>query len=341
MSATFDTILSDLKKKIYQPIYFLFGEEQYYIDKISDYIEKNVLTDAEKSFNQTILYGKDTDALILLDVAKRYPMMSAYQVVVVKEAQELKNFPPKEEKTPLYNYIVNPLKSTILVLCYKHKSFDKRTKFAKLLKEKSVFFESEGLYDNQVPAWISLYLSKHSRKINQKATQLLAEYLGTDLSKIVNELEKLILNVSAEKTIEELDIEKNIGISKDYNVFELQNAIGTKDAAKTNRIVNYFIATPKSSPLPLTLGFLYSYFSKIYLYHFNRNKTEKELAAILGVNPFFVKDYILAGKNYSFQKTEQLIKLLHEYDLRSKGINNSNVADGELLKEMANRILLD
>lgn len=340
---TYDSILSDLKKKNYQPVYFLHGEESFYIDKISDYIENNVLTDTEKSFNQTIFYGKDIDALALLDVAKRYPMMSAYQVVIVKEAQDLKNFPPKEnkEKTKdaLTFYIENPLKSTILVFCYKHKSLDKRTSFAKMLKDKTVFFESETLYENKIPGWIENYLSQKGTKISPSASELLTEYLGTDLSKIANELDKLILNIPKEKIIGTEDIEKNIGISKEYNIFELQKSLGAKDIVKTNRIVNYFIANPKPSPLVLTIGLLYSFFSKIYLYHFNKNSADKDLASVMGVHPFFVRDYKLAGKNYSLSKTEQIIGWLQLYDIRSKGVNNNNTENGELLRELIFKIL--
>lgn len=340
---TFESIITDLKQKRYFPIYFLHGEESYYIDKISEYIEKNVLNDVEKSFNQTIFYGKDTDVLTLMDAVKRYPMMSNLQVVIVKEAQDLKNFPPKESKEkskdPLVSYIENPLKSTILVFCYKNKSPDKRTTFAKLLKDKTVFFESAPLYENQIPAWISSYLSGKSRNISPNASLLLTEYLGNDLSKISNELEKLILNVPKEKTIGVDDIEKNIGISKEYNIFELQNALGAKDVLKSNKIINYFIANPKSNPLVLTIGFLYSFFSKIFLYHHNSRLNDKELALAMSVNPFFLKDYKMAGRNFSLGKTEQIISLLLQTDIRSKGVNNQNTEDGELLKELTYSIL--
>ena len=258
---TFDQIIDKLKNKIYYPVYFLAGEEAYYIDEISDYIEKNVLTDTEKEFNQTIIYGRDTSVPAIISAAKRYPMMANYQVVIIKEAQDVQKI---EE---LEHYVENPLQSTLLVINYKYKKIDKRKTFSKLVEKKGVLFESKKLYDNQVPEWINNFVSQRGYRITPKATAMLSEYLGTDLSKIVNEISKLILNIPAKAEINENLVEQNIGISKDFNIFELQNALGTRNIVKANQIANYFAASPKENPLVKTILMLFSYFTKLLIYH--------------------------------------------------------------------------
>lgn len=332
MSFTYEQIIKDLKQKKYQPIYFLCGEEPYYIDKISDYIENNVLDEAEKSFNQTILYGRDTDAITIINEAKRYPMMAERQVVIVKEAQDIKKI---EE---LNSYFENPTPTTLLVICYKKKSVDKRTAFGKIVSKKSVYFESVKLYDNKIPEWIDAYVKEKNYKIDPKASILLTEFLGNDLAKISNEIDKLILNISPNEIISPSLIEKFIGISKDYNVFELTKALGLKDVLKANKIVNYFAANPKNNPFILTISNLYSYFNKLIITHSLKNQSDNVIASELGVNPYFVKEYKSACANYDYKKLVEIISLLHEYDLKSKGMNN-NQEDSELLKELVFKIL--
>lgn len=329
----FEQILNDLNNKIYYPVYFLAGEESYYIDEISDYIEDNVLTDVEKEFNQTIIYGRETDVLSIISYAKRYPMMANYQVVVVKEAQEIKNI---DELLP---YIENPLDSTLLVINYKYKKIDKRKSFFKQVGKKGVLFESKKLYDNQIAGWINSYVRERGYDITPKASAMLTEFLGTDLSKVVNEISKLILNIPEKATINDELVERNIGISKDYNIFELQNAIGSRNILKANQIGNYFAANPKENPLVKTITILFGFFSKIMIYYQLKDKSRNSVASALSVNPFFVKDFQVAAKNYSLQKLSWIISLLKEYDLKSKGVNNISTTDGELLKELSFKIL--
>lgn len=331
---TYLEIIKQLKKKEYQPIYFLHGAEPFYIDAISNFIEKKVLSEAEQSFNQTIFYGKEVDHKTLIDTACRYPMMASHQVVVLKEAQEMKTL--KE----LLPYISKPVPSTILVICHKHKKFDARTKFAKAVKQHALVFESKKLYDNQVPDWIVDYLKQKKLTINPDATALVAEYLGTDLAKISNEMDKLAINLPAGTKVTTDHIQENIGISKEYNVFELQKALGQKNVLKANRIVNYFISNPRKNPLVVIVGTLYNFFSKVYMTHFLKNVSDGELAKALSQrSEYFLKDYKLAARHYPLDQTQKVIHLLREYDLRSKGVNNNGVVEGELLKEMVFRIL--
>lgn len=332
----FENIIENLRNKVYHPIYFLQGEEPYYIDEISNFIAQNVLDENEKEFNQSILYGKETSVASILECAKRFPMMSNYQVVIVKEAQNIKE---RDLDENLAHYVENPLKSTILVFCYKYKKLDGRKSLGKTIGKKGVLFESKKLYDSQVPEWISGYLKKQNYRIAVKATMLLTEYLGNDLGKIVNELEKLMLNVKSGNEITATHIEQYIGISKDFNIFELQNALGTKNILKANQVINYFGKNPKDHPLVVTLFNLYSYFSKVLIYHYIQDKSNKNAAAILKVHPFFLKDYQVAARNFSPKKAEQAISILRDYDRKSKGINNNSTDDGELLKEMVYKIL--
>src|ERR1700710_2549624 len=285
-------ILKDLKNRKYKPLYLLHGEEPYFIDQVSGFVEHKLLPDAEKGFNQTVLYGKDTDIMTVLGAAKRYPMMAEHQVVLVKEAQEMKwgrDDDDKKSINPLLNYLENPLPSTILVFCYKYGKFDKRKKTYKAIEKNGLVFESAPLYDNKIPGWIENYISGKGCRINQQASLMLAEYLGNDLSKIANELEKLMLNVSAGQEITLEHIQNNIGISKEYNVFELQTALCQKNAFKVNQIINYFEANPKANPIVLVLGNLNNCFSKVLACHYVKDRSN--LAREIGVNPYFVKDY--------------------------------------------------
>jgi DNA polymerase-3 subunit delta len=347
-------ILLDLKRRIFKPIYFLSGEEAHYIDVISDHIENNVLEDADKEFNQTVAYGKDTDLVGILGLAKQFPMMSEYNVVIVKEAQNLKELnksaggdeggtSPKSASNSatqqFLNYITNPQPSTILVFCFKYKSIDKRSAIAKALQKNAVFLETKKLYDNQVPEWINEYVKEKNHTIGPKASFLLAEFLGNDLSKISNEINKLLINLPAGKEITAELIQDNIGISKDYNIFELQDALAKKDILKANRIVLHFAANEKENPAALVLISLFGYFSKILKYHFLPDKSKFAAAQALGVNPYFVDGYAKAALNYNSSKLKQVFSYLKECDLKSKGVNNPSVPYGELLKELVFKIL--
>lgn len=329
----FDQIITDLKNKNYQPLYLLAGEEAFFIDEISNYIEENVLDEGEKEFNQTVVYGKDTDVASIIGYAKRFPMMSNYQVVIVKEAQSIKNL---DELIP---YIEQPLRSTLLVICYKYKKIDKRKALVKKADKLGVFFESNKLYENKIPEWINQQLIKNNYTIQPKAAVILTEFLGTDLSKVSNEINKLMINLPTGSDISPSHIEENIGISKDFNVFELQSALGKKNIYKANQIINYFASNQKDNPLIKVVGILYSFFSKILIYHHLIDKNRNSVASALSVNPFFVQDYQIAARNYSADKLNRIISSLKEYDLKSKGVNNASATDGELMKELIFKIL--
>jgi len=339
MTAT--ELLKDLKNRKYKPIYLLHGEEPYYIDLVSDFVEHQLLSEAEKGFNQTVFYGKDTDIMSVLNASKRYPMMADYQVVLVKEAQDMKwgsDDADKKGINPLLSYLEKPLSSTILVLCYKYGKFDKRKKTYKAIEKSGLIFESSPLYDSKVPGWIEDFIASKGYKINQQASLMLAEYLGNDLSKIANELDKLMLNISAGQEISLKLIQDNIGISKEYNVFELQAALGKKDAFKANQIINYFEANPKANPIVLVLGNLNNFFSKVLVYHYVKDKSPQNLARELSVSPYFVKDYEQAARSYNYGKTMQIISYLREYDVKSKGVD-STTDHGGLMKELVFKIL--
>ncbi|MEO6148518.1 MAG: DNA polymerase III subunit delta [Mucilaginibacter sp.] len=332
-------ILKDLKNRKYKPLYLLHGEEPYYIDLVSNFVEHKLLPEAERGFNQTVFYGKDSDIMTVLNAAKRYPMMADYQVVLVKEAQEMKWGRDDDDKkgiNPVLAYFENPLPSTILVFCYKYGKFDKRKKTYKAIDKNGLVFESTALYDSKIPGWIEDFIKEKGYKISQQATAMLAEYLGNDLSKIANELEKLMLNVEPGQEITLKHVQDNIGISKEYNVFELQAALTRRDVLKANQIINYFEANPKANPIVLVFGNLNNFFSKVLLYHYVKDKSQA--AKELGVNPYFLKDYEHAARTYNYAKTMQVIGLLREYDLKSKGVE-STLGAGELMKELMFKIL--
>ena len=335
-------IIKDLKARKFKPLYLLQGEEPYYIDQVVDYMENNILNDAERGFNQTVLYGKDTDMATILNAAKRYPMMAEHQVIIVKEAQDLKwaketEGTSKEAEFAL-NYFEKPLPSTILVLAYKYANFDKRKKIYKSIAKNGIVFQSDVVRDYKLMPWIEEHIKDKGYKIAPQAAALMAEYLGTDLSKIANEVEKLCLNISKDTTITTEHIQKNIGISKEYNVFELQKALATRNVLKCNQIVNYFAANPKANPMIMVMANLNSYFTKILRYHYlpNKNDAAKEL----GVSPYFIKDYEMAARTFNDAKTFEIISLLRMYDLKSKGLESTgNTTEGELLKELVFKLL--
>jgi DNA polymerase-3 subunit delta len=334
MATIYDEIISDLRKKIFKPVYFLAGEEPYYIDLITDYIETSVLTESEKSFNQIIIYGDDTSVPAIIETSRRFPMMASHQVVIVKEAQTVKKI------DDLVLYVEKPMPSTILVINYKYKSVDKRTKLYKALESHALYFESARLRDYQVPAWIEQYLMTKGIKTDPSASAMLTEYLGTDLHKIANELDKLIITLPQGKpVITSALIEKNIGISKDYNNFELQKAIGEKNILKANMIVHYFANNPKDNPITLSIASLFSYFTKLLTYHYLTDKSKNNVAAVLKVNPYFVKDYEVSASKYNVSKTVRIISLLRTYDMKSKGYGDVSSEPGDLLKELVFKIL--
>ncbi len=328
---TFEGIMSDLKAARYKPVYFLMGEEPFFIDLITDYLAEHVLTAEERSFNQLVLYGRDTDMKMIVSSARRYPMMASHQVIIVREAQQLKNMEGLE------SYLTAIMPSTVLVFAYKYKKIDKRTKLAKLLAEKSVLLESDKLREDKVPAWIMSYLKEKDYRADQKTASLLVDFLGNDLGKIGNELDKLMLVVpSGAKEITADLIEKNIGISKDYNTFELTRSLATSDLVKAGRIVRYFATNPKNNPFILTIASLFYYFTKVLLYHGLSDKSKENVARELGINPYFTGEYVQAANQFSFAKTRMIISWLREYDLKAKG--GSMASEGDLLRELVFKI---
>ena len=332
---TYEEIARELKNRIYKPVYYLMGEESYYIDRISEYIAQTVLNENEKEFNQTIVYGADTDIATVINAAKRYPMMSKYQVVIVKEAQNIKNI---EE---LVYYLQKPLDSTILVLCHKHGTLDRRKKLAAEIEKVGVLFESKKIKDAQLPGFISSYLKRRSVEIEPKASEMMAELVGADLSRMAGELEKLIITLPrGQKRITPEQIERNIGISKDYNNFELRNALVAKDVFKANQIIKYFEENPKTNPLQMTLSVLFNFFSNLMLAYYAPDKSEQGIANQLGLkSPWQSKDYMAAMRKYSGVKVMQIIGEIRYCDAKSKGVGNPSLEDGDLLRELVYKIL--
>jgi DNA polymerase-3 subunit delta len=334
MAATFENIMADMKKGIFKPVYFLAGEEPYYIDVISEYIETKAIPEDDKAFNQTIVYGDSATVPFIIDSARRYPMMANHQLIIVKEAQNLK------KTEDLIAYVEKPTMSTILVFCYKYKTLDKRTSLFKTLDTKAVYFESSKLYDNQVPAWVERYLMEKGARIEPSANVMLAEYLGTDLHKIANELDKLIIAMPDKKlVITPALVEKYIGISKDYNTFEFQKAIGERNVLKANAIAMYFANNPKAGPFNLIIASLLSFFTKLLTYHYLSDKSRTNVASALKIRPFFVGDYETAARKYGVGKVVHIISLLRTYDLKSKGFGDAGTNPGELLKELVYKML--
>ena len=331
----YEQIINDIDNKIFFPIYFLFGEESFFIDQLTDYIEQYALDERVKEFNQSIVYGRDVSVQDVIDLARRFPMMGNYQLVVVKEAQDIKSIENLEK------YLDSYLDTTILVINYKYKKLDKRKAFYKKLNSTKdvVLFESQRFYDNQIPAWIERITKQLGYGINPVAARLLSDHLGNDLGKIYNEIEKLVINIEAGQSINENDIERNIGISKDFNVFEFQNALGTKNALKAQRIVQYFEANPKEHPLQMITVMLHNYFMKVFLYNQLKNKDSKLIAAEIGVHPFFIKDYKSASAAYPSQKIKQIISEIRSLDLKSKGIGSTEGNDYGELKELVFKIM--
>ncbi len=332
---TCDDILRELRSKQYRPIYYLMGEEAYYIDLISDYIMDNVLTDTEKEFNLSVVYGADVDIATVINAAKRYPMMSEHQVVIVKEAQSIRNI------DELSYYLQKPLRSTILVMCHKHGVLDRRKKLAAEIEKVGILFESKKLKETQLPAFITSYMKRKGVDLEPKATSMLADFVGTDLSRLTGELEKLIITLPKGQTrVTPEQIERNIGISKDYNNFELRSALVERNVLKANQIINYFEKNPKTNPLQMTLSLLFGFYSNLMLAYYAPEKSEQGIASFLGLkSPWQAREYQTAMKRYSGVKTMQIIGEIRYTDAKSKGIGNSSLTDSELLRELVFKIL--
>ena len=322
-------ITKDIKAGNIKPIYFFMGDETYYIDKLTSFIEDSILTEDEKGFNQMVLYGRDTSIEEIVSNAKRYPMMADKQVVIVKEAQELSRTIDKLE-----SYVENPQLTTVLVFAYKYKTLDKRKKITKLLDKTGVVFESKKLYENQVGDWIKRILASSKYTIEPKAAAMLVEFLGTDLSKISNELNKLKIILPQGHTISAQDIEENIGISKDYNNFELRKAIGEKNQLKAYKIITYFSQNPKDNPIVVTTGLVFGFFSQLLQYHGLKDKSKANVAKVLKVNPYFLSDYDIAIRNYPMKKVSAIVSSLRAIDVKSKGVGANALSQNDLLKEM-------
>lgn len=323
-----EKIINDWKKNIFKPVYWLEGEEDFYIDKVMDYAEHHILNESEAGFNLIVFYGKDSNWADVINACRRYPMFAERQVVLLKEAQQMRDIEKLEA------YIENPLKSTVFVVSYKEKKVDGRTKLAKLLKEKGELLTTKKMYDSKLPEWTKDLIESKGLTISQKALMLLVDHIGNDLNRIDNEIEKIRVNLGSRKNVTETDIEENIGVSKDYNVFELQAAIANKDLGKAVRIIQYFEGNPKAGPIQLILPSLYSFFSKVFMIYGLNSRDEKSVASSLGLNPFFVKDYIKTANLFTYPQVEAILLLLHEYNLRSVGVNDAGTEDASLLKEM-------
>lgn len=331
MSQDAEQVLASLKKRAFRPVYFFYGEEPFYIDELTGWMEQHVLDEAEKGFNQTVVYGRDVTVRDVIDLARRFPMSGKYQLIIVKEAQYLQNM-----DEPLKAYLQQPLDTTILVINYKYKKLDRRKALYKILSksDKCVLFESSKLYDSKIPAWINHRVLGMGYSINPKSVRLLAEYLGADLGRINNELGKLTINLQQGEAITEDLIEQNIGISKDFNVFELTSAMGKRNIQKALQIVQYFEANPKQNPLQMVSVVVYSYFMKVFLYHFLKNERKTNIASKLGVSPYFVGDYKLAAQNYSPRQIREIIADLRQLDLKSKGLGAVDAQSYGPLKEL-------
>ncbi|ULQ57734.1 DNA polymerase III subunit delta [Flavihumibacter rivuli] len=328
-----EKILGDWKKKQFKPVYWLEGEEDYYIDKLMQTAEHDLLTEAEAGFNLTVFYGREANWADVVNACMRYPMFAERQVVLLKEAQQMKDIDKLE------GYINNPLSSTVFVVGHKEKKLDGRSKLAKILKEKGEVLSTKKMYDNQLPDWTEKLVASKGLSISQKALHLLVDHIGNDLSRIDNEIDKLSLNLGSRKNITEDDIEEYVGVSKEYNVFELQDALARKDLPKAIRIIQYFEGNPKAAPIQMVLPALYNFFSKVFQVFGVQARDEKMIASTLGVNPFFVKDYLGAANRYQYEGVERVMLLLHEYNLRSIGIRDSGTPDGSLMKELVVKMM--
>ncbi len=330
--ADFQKLMGEINSRSYRPVYFLEGEEPYFIDKIAENLEKSVLTEAEKSFNFQVLYGRDSDVNDIISSAKRFPMMAEYQLIIVREAQFLKNI------DAILSYLDNPVQSTVLVFLYKNKKVSRATKLGKALKKFGAF-TSNKLYENEVAGWLQAHVKSLGLTIRPEVVQILIQTIGSDLQKITGEIDKAKANLGKRTAIEVDDVARGGGIDKEYNVFELTKSVGKRDLRQSLRIVNYFARNPKDNPFVLVLINLYNYFKKIHLIHFEKSANPTEIAKSIGMSPYFVKEYIAAARNYQPAKMSEVFAILHEFDLKSKGIEGGKAADGELLTELVVRLI--
>jgi len=326
-------ILSDLRKGSYKPVYWLEGEEEYFIDQVIRYAENKILSEDEASFNRTVVYGKDADWVSVINACRRYPMFAEKQVVILKEAQQMRDIDKLE------SYIENPLNSTLFFVGYKEKKLDGRTRMAKLLKEKAVLLTTKKIYDNQLPEWTQDLVESKGLSISQKALMLLVDHIGNDLGRIENEIDKILINLGQRTSITEEDIEKYVGVSKDFNVYECQAASAAKDLAKAVRIIQYFESNPKAAPIQYILPSLYGFFSKLFMIYGLNTRNEKSIATSLGLNPFFIKEHLKAMQVYSYPEVERSLLLLSEYNLRAVGVNDAGTEDASLLKELVVKMI--
>ena len=334
-----ETIIQDLKNKKYSPVYFLQGEENYYISRIAGIMESEILTEADKSFNLMILYGAERNLSEILGYARRYPVMAPVQVLIVKEAQDIKDLSKEKGEEILIRYLGNMVPSTILAFCYRGRKLDKRKALFKSLDKVAVVVDSDKLYDNQIPAWVKDYIESKGHRVDMNAQQLLADNIGNDLERLSNEIDKVLINFKESTLITPTIVSKYVGISKDYNSFELQKAIAAHNIAKAHKIVNYFADNPKTNPVIPLIALLFSYFSKLLVLHKYGNHKESELARIVGIPPYFIREYLQSAKIYSLKKVIENIHYIREADLKSKGIGISNISEGEILKELVYHLM--
>jgi DNA polymerase-3 subunit delta len=328
-----EKIISDWKKQKFKPIYWLEGEEEFFIDQVMDYAEHHILNDAESGFNKVVFYGKDANWADVVNACRRYPMFAERQVVILKEAQQMR------EVEKLEMYVEHPLSSTVFVVSYKEKKVDGRSKLAKLLKDKGEVFTTKKLYDYQMPEWTSELIKSKGYSISNKALLLLVDHIGNDLSRMNNEIQKVLVNLADRRNITEDDIENYVGISKDFNVFELQEAIASKDLPKAIRIIQYFQANPKAAPIQLVLPILHSFFSKVYGSFSSSDKSEEALKPLFNYNIFSARQGVIALKNYGYEGVERAVLLLHHYNLRSIGVNDVGTEDASLMKELVVKLI--
>lgn len=338
MSSTPEIILKNLKNKQIAPLYLLSGDEPFYLEKVVEALEEMTIPPSERSFNQFVLFGKDHSVVSLMGYAKRFPMMADRQLVLVKEAQSMSGLDSKESVRLLEEYALKPMPSTVLVLCFKE-TVDERKSWVKAFEKNGVVVASRKLYESKIPDWIAAYCHERGAKVSKSALMMLAEYVGSDLKRIANEIDKILLNIQAGQAITAEVVELYSGVSKEYNSFEFQKALFLRDVLKANRIAAYFALNPKSNPLQPILTVLYNSFSKLLTVHTASDPSEKGLALQLGVNPYFVKDYLIGAKNYPFEKTAAVLHTLRTIDARSKGVGAGSWSDGLLLQELVYEVL--
>lgn len=338
MAITPDIVLKEIRGKKFKPVYFVYGDEPFYIDAIAEELENRVVPEAERSFNQFVLYGKDTDVASVLGYARRYPFMAERQLIIVKDANKLGGIEQKDHLARLEDYALNPLSSTVLLLCFQANA-DERKSYVKAFNAHGAVVQSKKLYDNKLPDWVTSFCQAEGVKISPKAVQMIVDNIGNDLKRLTNEIRKIMVNLRVDQGIDAEAVERFVGISKEYNVFEFQKALATRDVLKANRIATYFSANLKDNPLSPILIILYGFFTKVLLAHASKDKSERGLAAELGINPYFVKDYTLAARNYPLAKAAHVIHYLRECDGRLKGLDGVSVPEGELLKELVFKIV--